>query len=613
MKKVKHDINEEAMLLQIKKEKEAWESAYDTIKLEIEADIELMYGKKRDNDKIGDFTLMSQVRSMISRSYRNKIPVTIRCDKTGNERKAKMINTAFKEDQETAYSKAIRLYKEKDKYSMGVAIIARTGWDGVHKCNTFECINPLLAVPDPYGDYFSWDYRYIWFYNTRTKDEIEKMWGDPEEFRTGKKQDQVKKEQWAQWINWQDDKGVFNTYIHFFIYDEVKYFAETDAEVKTVLYIEKIKPWSKNEEEDSSLIRFPFSFYYWSPKRYNFFWDRPANYIRDVQKWKSEMRNLQIDKMRAELYPTYLYNKDFVSKSDIKFWFNNVIGVTAWLNGANIPLNNLVTPIVRDLRIDGTSELMREVEEDLQKWTSIWPIAQWSTPERREALGTNKLVQDNTDINLSLNEEIDMIWDFQYVDVWFAWYYQNFKNADEKLVYSATGIWYTPKKIKKEDFFLEGNLTISLETSSKWEENRRRIAAAHVQTSPVILSNPNINESSKRILMRNVAKSNGYDEEMIDVEIPMTEQYRLQEMENEALIQWIDVPVNPDDNDEEHIIALWDVDPDNVAMVAHQTAHIMASIEKKKSQMLPMQDNTMLNGAMSQAMSQAGSEIASNS
>jgi len=71
--------------------------------------------------------------------------------------------------------------------------------------------------------------------------------------------------------------------------------------------------------------------------------------------------------------------------------------------------------------------MINEIEYDLQRATSIGPVVQGSTPARREALGTNKLVQDNTDINLSLNEEIDAIGDEQYVKLWFSGYYQNFE------------------------------------------------------------------------------------------------------------------------------------------------------------------------------------------
>ena len=62
--------------------------------------------------------------------------------------------------------------------------------------------------------------------------------------------------------------------------------------------------------------KFPFSFFYWSPNG-TFFGDRPANYIRDTQKWKAEMINLQADKVRQEVYGLWLYNSDYVSGKDV--------------------------------------------------------------------------------------------------------------------------------------------------------------------------------------------------------------------------------------------------------------------------------------------------------
>lgn len=53
----------------------------------------------------------------------------------------------------------------------------------------------------------------------------------------------------------------------------------------------------------------PFTFFYWSPNG-TFFGDRPANYVRDTQLWKAEMRNLQADKVRQEVYVQWLYDSD---------------------------------------------------------------------------------------------------------------------------------------------------------------------------------------------------------------------------------------------------------------------------------------------------------------
>lgn len=119
--------------------------------------------------------MSTKVRNMVARSYTNKSPVYIRSTQNGNERIAKAQNKVYQEDRDTPAMKATRYYKDTDKYTTGLAIIAKVGWDGKKKCPIWSRINPLLAVPDPYGDYFIGDYRYIGFYGIKSKEEMEEL------------------------------------------------------------------------------------------------------------------------------------------------------------------------------------------------------------------------------------------------------------------------------------------------------------------------------------------------------------------------------------------------------------------------------------------------------
>ena len=95
----------------------------------------------------------------------------------------------------------------------------------------------------------------------------------------------------------------------------------------TVLHaVSLLKSVCKEEDEDPSLIQFPFAFYYWKPEPNNPFGDRPANKIRDVQKTKALLNNLRIRKAKVELYPMYLYNTKYVKdRNDLHFGFNKFV------------------------------------------------------------------------------------------------------------------------------------------------------------------------------------------------------------------------------------------------------------------------------------------------
>lgn len=83
-------------------------------------------------------------------------------------------------------------------------------------------------------------------------------------------------------------------------------------------------------------------------------------------------------------------------------------------------------PVQKDLRIDTSFAVEQSLDRQVEKSTSIGEVVQGTTPDRKETLGTNQLVQGNTDVNLSLNEQIHAIGDDQFVRIWFGGYYQNF-------------------------------------------------------------------------------------------------------------------------------------------------------------------------------------------
>jgi hypothetical protein len=202
------------------------------------------------------------------------------------------------------------------------------------------------------------------------------------------------------------------------------------------------------------LKKMPFAFFYWRPNG-TFFGDRPANFIRDTQKWKAEMRNLQADKVRQEVYTQWLYNSDYVSGKDIGFGLNKKIPIKSGLDGANIPLSNIVSPIQRDVRIDNSNQFIMELENDVNNALALNDIAGGSTPDRRETAKTNSLMMDATDILLSLNEEMDAIGEQQYAFLWYDSYHENFTDADKKVIYAGSSTGQSPIVITRKDFIIE--------------------------------------------------------------------------------------------------------------------------------------------------------------
>ena len=592
------------ILARIRERKQMGEDNIQAEKDAIEADIALIRGKKKKGKEnlIWDFTMSTKVRNMVARSYTNKSPVYIRSTQNGNERIAKAQNKVYQEDRDTPAMKAIRYYKDTDKYTTGLAILAKVGWDGKKKCPIWSRINPLLAVPDPYGDYFIGDYRYIGFYGIKSREEMEELGWD-----TTVSQDAVegakeakRTEQQNNGLIEQHDKDVFDVFYYF----EEDVSVEIGEIGRWVMYA--INGNTTHIHETKKLKTSPFSFFYWSPNG-SFYGDRPANYCRDTQKWNAEMVNLQADKVRQEVYWTYLYNSDYVSGKDIDFTVKKKIPIKTWLDWAQVSLSNIVSKVPVDTSVSASTEFMQRLNRDVDNALSTNALAEWSTPDRRETAKTNSMMMDSADVIFSLNEEMDAIGEQQFANIHFETYAEKFTEADKKVIYAGSSTGRTPLVITRKDFIIDGNLSLEIETSSAREKRLAKETAWRTQNSPLILQDPNINESSKRIVLRKLLLAWGADMEDVEEEVPMTAHYIKQCNENDVIKTWTMLPIDAEDDDDQHLVAMWDVDPNNLAMVTHQMLHIQAKIAKwTQSQ----ETNPMLAGAMSQAMSQAGSQTA---
>ena len=565
----------------------------------IEADIALIRGKKKKGKEwlIWDFTMSTKVRNMVARSFTNKTPIYIRSTQNGSERIAKAQNKVYQEDRDTPEMKALRYYKDTDKYTTGIAILAKVGWDGKKKAPIWTRVNPLLAIPDPFGDYFIGDYRFIGFYGVKTKEEMEELGWD-----TTVSNDAVewakefkKNEQVNNWLIQQEDRTIFDVYYHFEKDWESWMMYTTNGNCTHIHASKKLK-------------KSPFTFFYWSPNG-SFYGDRPANYCRDTQKWNAEMKNLQADKVRQEVYGTYLYNSDYVSGKDIDFTVKKKIPIKTGLDGAQVSLSNIVSKVPVDTNVSVSMEFMQSLNREVDNALSTNALAEWSTPERRETAKTNSLMMDSADVIFSLNEEMDAIGEQQFVNLHFDAYAEKFTEADKKVIYAGSSTGRSALIITRKDFILEGNLSLQVETSSAREKRLAKETAWRTQNSPLILQDPTINESSKRIVLRKLLLAWGADMEDIEEEVPMSAHYLKQIEENNIMKLYPKemLPISPNDDDDQHLVAMWDVDPDNQAMVMHQALHIQAKIAKG---IVQQEVNPMLNWAMSQAMSQAGSQTA---
>lgn len=111
-------------------------------------------------------------------------------------------------------------------------------------------------------------------------------------------------------------------------------------------------------------------------------------------------------------------------------------------------------------------------------------------------------MMDSADVIFSLNEEMDAMGEQQFVNIHFETYAEKFTEADKKIIYAGSSTGQTAIIITRKDFIIDGNLSLEVETSSQREKRLAKETAWRTQNAPLVLQDPTINDSSKRIVLR---------------------------------------------------------------------------------------------------------------
>ena len=395
------------------------------------------------------------------------------------------------------------------------------------------------------------------------------------------------------------NENEYDIYLHFDTFNGKKGYVMVGNNGTVIIKAGLIKAGDAIQEENEEAIQFPVVSYFWKPIPDIPCGDRPANYARDVQITQSKLSNLRLKKAQAELYPMYLYNKDYVSGKDLSFGFNKGIPVSTGIDGPQVNLNNIVTPIQKDLRIDTTFAIEQSLNNQLEKSMGIGAIAGGSTPERRETAKTNSLIMDSLDILISLNEEVDLIGEEQLIRQWFYGYYENFTNADTKLVFASSGTQTLPVDLKRKDFIIDGNLSIDIESSTQTETKKNRARVNFANYYAFIQNNPDISSISKLVALREFGNYSEVPSDVVENIIAKTPQEMEQEMENEMLKKNIFVEIKETDDHLTHLLTMGDSILTE-AQIMHKMAHMTAYSESGQQSVAPEGNGQIVSQAMGQ-------------
>lgn len=599
-------MTEEEVLMQVSYQRNRAIDFCRELRTQLQDDKNLLMNIKKDKEAIGDSTLFNVHTALLARAFNAKPTIQFKQTKEGVEREITMLNSALEEDLNSSDIKSLKYYKDWNKFWAWYSAIARTGWDGIYKKNKFEVINPLNIVFDPMGDYFSGNYSFVWVDKILNKSALKyNNYENIEDMTPGETMDdgamKYKREsQQEKDLNPDMNMDEFEAYLHFDTFGGTMWFVEVANNGTLLVKAWVIEAGDHVQEKHVEARKFPIVFYFWKPIPDIPCGDRPANYVRDVQVAKSKMQNLRLKKAQAELYPMRVYNKDFINGSDLNFWLNKTIWFSSGIEGANVNPANLVANISPETRLDATREINQDLDKQVERSTSIGEVIQGTNTQGRETLGTNQLIQNNTDVNLALNEELDLIGEEQFVVQWFSGYYENFTDADKKLVFAGIGTTQQPLNISRKDFIINWNLSIKIISTAETQKQKQIKKVNFSQFYAFLQGLPGVPQISLITAMREFWENSEIDPRILEKIIGKTPQESLQLAENESLKQGAYIDTNPTDDHYAHMITC---DRTTVEWEAHWQAHMIGYTQTPQEQ--PQQQGWQ---ALNQAMAQIGNE-----
>ena len=544
----------------------------------IEEDL-IFFDQRKDKESIGDTTFFNVVWAYMARTYTERPISTFEAKEFNQMQKyfVENLNAVKDTDLESEDFENARFQMKFDTYRYGAGIMALTGWDWVAKRPIFEVVKPQCVIPDPDGNYQDKIYNFIGFETQKRKSQLpdyydldsltftKKITANEASLESANNVLDISNDQW---------NPVYDVYYHFTTYEGDKYLVVTGNNDSVILYMEKLQAVTKEEKKENNLIPFPVLINNWRPDRSTIFGQRLATVCKNIQMAIVLIQNLRYKKDKAELYPMYLYNTRLIKRpADLDMGFNKFIPTNPDDGG---DINNAIAPFPKDVRSDNSENITNMLQTNISRSTSGigWNVSQGTTPESRQTLGVQEMVQNSTDVSIALDDKIQTWFDRDFLRLWLRSYLENFESGDKKIAKVKTGMWFVNQQFTRDQFLWYVDVTITVTSTSEKEKKNLKERTALSNTFAILqgIERPKI---AQDLHAREVLETNGIESQKANIFVPQSPQEIIAYQENILLNQGINLPINETDDHLTHLIVN-DGCLDTVAKVLHMQAHLDA-------------------------------------
>lgn len=348
---------------------------------------------------------------------------------------------------------------------------------------------------------------------------------------------------------------------------------------------EKVKVWLANErswiiglkilkEEKWPVIDRPLY-----PTSHDWAGTSIPDLVEDKQRARAVALNLGMDAMKADLYPRYLYDTNKIkNRNDLNIAYNKHIGVDGTTDGSLNPVKT-ATPNLPLLNF-----IFQTLDVSAQKATATPDIQQGIQSEKDRPLGETNLIAANVDTRTSLSAKIFGWSEKRFWRLYYWMYKEYFADDIDKKKLRIVGA-FGPKHrsfVKKD--IITPNLDPDIFIESRNVSRTKQLEEMRV-LEPFLIAIIGDPTANRRYALKKMGKGKGMKKDELDRLLPMTLDEMVAQDENELLNEGTFVSVDPEDDDNVHLMELAKAN-DTPATRAHKETHKRAWMEKRRNPQL---------------------------
>lgn len=297
--------------------------------------------------------------------------------------------------------------------------------------------------------------------------------------------------------------------------------------------------------------------------------------VEDKQRHRSVVLNLALEGMKADLYPSYMYDENRIKNKAnlVSMKMNKYIGVDGEgdIRGAIAPINKA------QANQNMAAWILNTLDASVQRATATPEMQQGAVSDEKRTLGELNLISSKVDTRYSLTAKVFGWSERAFWEQWYRLYKKHMESGiDEKVVRIAGSMGNKFRTLTKENISFEIDPDIKIESKTVAENLKLKDRTLMNQFAPSVLASPNA--IGKKYFEKKLAGMNGLEPDEVNIVYPPTVDELIAQDENDKFLNENKLTmVVPEDDDYAHLM---------IHSKASETAAKAAHIHGHKTQMM---------------------------